>query len=50
MAEANGRQFDEMHADGGVNGPLFFGPESYLLPASRSGCRRRASTSSSTAS
>jgi hypothetical protein len=33
-AEANGRQFDEMHADGGVNGPLFFGPESYLLPGS----------------
>jgi hypothetical protein len=32
--EANGRQFDEMHADGGVNGPLFFGPESYLLPGS----------------
>ncbi|HEX4556970.1 MAG TPA: patatin-like phospholipase family protein [Xanthobacteraceae bacterium] len=32
--EANGRQFEEMHADGGVNGPLFFGPESYLLPGS----------------
>jgi hypothetical protein len=30
--EANGRQFDEMHADGGVNGPLFFGPEPYLMP------------------
>ena len=25
-AEANGHQFQEMHADGGVNGPLFFGP------------------------
>jgi hypothetical protein len=33
-AEANGRQFEEMHADGGVNGPLFFGPESYLMPGS----------------
>ncbi len=33
-AEANGRQFDEMHVDGGVNGPLFFGPESYLVPGS----------------
>jgi hypothetical protein len=32
--EANGRAFEEMHADGGVNGPLFFGPESYLLPGS----------------
>jgi hypothetical protein len=32
--EANGRQFEEMHADGGINGPLFFGPESYLLPGS----------------
>ncbi|HEY2135827.1 MAG TPA: patatin-like phospholipase family protein, partial [Xanthobacteraceae bacterium] len=31
-AEANGRQFQEMHADGGANGPLFFGPEAYLVP------------------
>lgn len=31
-AEANGHQFQEMHADGGVKGPLFFGPESYLMP------------------
>ncbi len=30
--EANGRQFQEMHADGGANGPLFFGPEAYLVP------------------
>ena len=33
-AEANGRQFQEMHVDGGVNGPLFFAPESYLVPGS----------------
>jgi hypothetical protein len=32
--EANGRQFQEMHADGGVQGPLFFGPEAYLMPGS----------------
>jgi hypothetical protein len=32
--EANGRQFQEMHADGGVQGPLFFGPEAYLAPGS----------------
>ena len=30
--EANGRQFQEMHADGGASGPLFFAPESYLAP------------------
>src|SRR3974390_2024839 len=30
--EANGRQFQEMHADGGANGPLFFGPEAFLVP------------------
>jgi hypothetical protein len=33
-AEANGRQIEEMHVDGGVNGPLFFGPEAYLTPGS----------------
>jgi hypothetical protein len=33
-AEANGHTFEEMHGDGGVNGPLFFGPEAYLLPGS----------------
>jgi hypothetical protein len=32
--EANGRQFQEMHADGGVKGPLYFGPETYLMPGS----------------
>jgi hypothetical protein len=32
--EANGRQFQEMHGDGGATGPLFFGPESYLAPGS----------------
>ena len=32
--EANGRQFQEMHGDGGVLGPLFFGPEVYLVPGS----------------
>ncbi len=32
--EANGRRFQEMHADGGVQGPLFFGPEAYLMPGS----------------
>jgi Patatin-like phospholipase len=30
--EANGRQFQEMHGDGGASGPLFFGPEAYLMP------------------
>lgn len=29
-AEANGHEFQEMHADGGASGPLFFGP--YLMP------------------
>jgi hypothetical protein len=32
--EANGRQFQEMHGDGGATGPLFFGPEAYLAPGS----------------
>ncbi len=32
--EANGRQFQEMHGDGGASGPLFFGPEAYLAPTS----------------
>lgn len=31
--EANGRQFQEMHADGGATGPLFFGPAPYLMPS-----------------
>jgi hypothetical protein len=31
-AEANGHQFQEMHADGGATGPLFFGPVPYLMP------------------
>jgi len=30
-AEANGRRFQEMHVDGGVNGPIYVAPESYLL-------------------
>ncbi len=30
--EANGRQFQEMHGDGGATGPLYFGPEAYLTP------------------
>jgi hypothetical protein len=30
--EANGRQFQEMHGDGGATGPLFFAPEAYLAP------------------
>ncbi len=30
--QANGREFQEMHADGGATGPLFFGPLPYLLP------------------
>ena len=32
--EANGRQFQEMHGDGGATGPLYFGPEAYLTPGS----------------
>ncbi len=32
--EANGRQFQEMHGDGGATGPLYFGPEAYLAPTS----------------
>jgi hypothetical protein len=32
--EANGRQFEEMHGDGGATGPLYFGPEAYLAPPS----------------
>jgi len=31
-AQANGHVFQEMHADGGVKGPLYFGPEAYLMP------------------
>lgn len=31
-AEANGRRFLEMHVDGGVNGPMYIAPESYLFP------------------
>lgn len=30
--EANGRRFLEMHVDGGVNGPIYVAPESYLFP------------------
>jgi hypothetical protein len=30
--EANGRQFQEMHGDGGASGPLFFAPDAYLAP------------------
>ena len=30
--EANGREFQEMHGDGGATGPLYFGPEAYLAP------------------
>jgi Patatin-like phospholipase len=33
-AEANGHQFQEMHADGGISGPLFFAPVAYLVPGS----------------
>jgi predicted acylesterase/phospholipase RssA len=29
--EADGRRFQEMHVDGGVNGPMYLAPESYLL-------------------
>src|SRR5262249_59222151 len=32
--EANGREFQEMHGDGGATGPLYFGPEAYLAPGS----------------
>jgi hypothetical protein len=32
--EADGRRFLEMHADGGVNGPMYLAPESYLFPGS----------------
>jgi hypothetical protein len=32
--EANGRRFLEMHVDGGVNGPMYVAPESYLFPGS----------------
>jgi hypothetical protein len=31
-AEANGRVFQEMHADGGATGPMYFGPPAYLMP------------------
>ncbi|MBI5264036.1 MAG: patatin-like phospholipase family protein [Bradyrhizobium sp.] len=30
-AESNGRRFQEMHVDGGVNGPMYIAPESILL-------------------
>jgi len=30
-AEANGHKFLEMHVDGGVNGPMWIAPESYLF-------------------
>jgi predicted acylesterase/phospholipase RssA len=30
--EANGRRFLELHVDGGVNGPMYIAPESYLFP------------------
>ena len=33
-AEADGRRFMEMHVDGGVNGPMYIAPESYLFPGS----------------
>lgn len=33
-AEANGHRFMEMHVDGGVNGPMYIAPESYLFPGS----------------
>jgi predicted acylesterase/phospholipase RssA len=33
-AEVNGRRFLEMHVDGGVNGPIYVAPESYLLSTS----------------
>jgi hypothetical protein len=32
--EANGRRFLEMHVDGGVNGPMYVAPDSYLFPGS----------------
>lgn len=34
--ESNGRRFKEMHADGGIGGPFFVGPESWLLGTSHS--------------
>jgi hypothetical protein len=40
-AEANGRRFQEMHVDGGVNGPIYVAPESYLF--SSGDCRLPAS-------
>ncbi len=40
-AEANGRRFQEMHVDGGVNGPIYVAPASYLF--SLSDCRLPAS-------
>jgi predicted patatin/cPLA2 family phospholipase len=33
--EAHGHRFKEMHADGGIGGPFFIGPESWLTGASR---------------
>lgn len=33
--EAHGHHFKEMHADGGIGGPFFIGPESWLTGASR---------------
>jgi hypothetical protein len=32
--ESHGHQFQEMHADGGLGGPFFVGPESWLTGAS----------------
>ena len=40
-AEANGRRFQEMHVDGGVNGPIYVAPASYLF--SSGDCRLPAS-------
>ena len=34
-AEAHGRRFQEMHADGGMGGPFFIGPESWLTGATQ---------------
>jgi predicted patatin/cPLA2 family phospholipase len=33
--EAHGHRFKEMHADGGIGGPFFIGPESWLTGASQ---------------
>jgi predicted patatin/cPLA2 family phospholipase len=33
--DAHGHHFKEMHADGGIGGPFFIGPESWLTGASR---------------